>query len=387
MATIPNINLPEILSNEDLDNIINEPVVVEQAPAATPAPETTPAPTAPAPTTPVPQRMSVASAYRKDAERYARQAADSYQDMLNAHREALMKERTDNAKMARFAALGNALTSMVQPLGWAIGGGGLGRGATSGYQPYDNREYISAFNRAIQAGQDLRNVNLKDAEFQYKTLQQREASARRMAEIEARTEAQIEAARIRAEAQGAKAEQDREWHLWKDYNSYWNTMNRQGKIPISYEEYVARLKKKGDSAGTSTPASETPKRTGTQTATQTATQTETKTEEKKPELGFWDRRRAAKWGKEADTDGDGRVSAAEAKAAKKKQKEEEEAKRQAEIRESAEKKAATPQARAAVKARSETTAIKPAVLPIDGLKEPVQTSKEAVNKYGGKKRK
>lgn len=376
MATIPNINLPEILSNEDLDNIINEPVVVEQAPAATPAPET-----APAPTTPVPQRMSVASAYRKDAERYARQAADSYQDMLNAHREALMKERTDNAKMARFAALGNALTSMVQPLGWAIGGGGLGRGATSGYQPYDNREYISAFNRAIQAGQDLRNVNLKDAEFQYKTLQQREASARRMAEIEARTEAQIEAARIRAEAQGAKAEQDREWHLWKDYNSYWNTMNRQGKIPISYEEYVARLKKKGDSAGTSTPASETPKRTGTQTATQTATQTETKTEEKKPELGFWDRRRAAKWGKEADTDGDGRVSAAEAKAAKKKQKEEEKAKRQAAIKESSEKK--TTPTQSATKATAESTARKTAVKP----KDSVGTTDAAAKKWDGKKRK
>lgn len=381
MATIPNINLPEILSNEDLDNIINEPVVVEQAPVATPAPETTPAPTAPAPTTSVPQRMSVASAYRKDAERYARQAADSYQDMLNAHREALMKERTDNAKMARFAALGNALTSMVQPLGWAIGGGGLGRGATSGYQPYDNREYISAFNRAIQAGQDLRNVNLKDAEFQYKTLQQREASARRMAEIEARTEAQLEAARIRAEAQGAKAEQDREWHLWKDYNSYWNTMNRQGKIPISYEEYVARLKKKGDSAGTSTPASETPKRTGTQTATQTATQTETKTEEKKPELGFWDRRRAAKWGKEADTDGDGRVSAAEAKAAKKKQKEEEEAKRQAAIKESSEKK--TTPTQSATKATAESTARKTAVKP----KDSVGTTDAAAKKWDGKKRK
>lgn len=385
MAIIPNINLPEILSNEDLDNIINEPVVVEQAPAATPAPETTPAPTAPAPTAP----MSMANAYLKDAERYSRQTATKYQDMLNAHREALMKERTDNAKMARFAALGNALTSMVQPLGWAIGGGGLGRGATSGYQPYDNREYISAFNRAIQAGQDLRNVNLKDAEFQYKTLQQREASARRMAEIEARTEAQLEAARIRAEAQGAKAEQDREWHLWQQYNSYWNTMQRQGKTPISYEEYIARLGKSGDSTGTSAPTSETTTSTGNggkRTGTQTATPTETKTEEKK-EPGFWDRRRAAKWGEEADINGDGRVSAAEAKAAKKKQKEEEEAKRQAEIRESAEKKAATPQARAAVKARSETTAIKPAVLPIDGLKEPVQTSKEAVNKYGGKKRK
>lgn len=376
MATIPNINLPEILSNEDLDNIINEPVVVEQAPAATPTPETTPAPTAP-----VPQEMSMADAYLKDAERYSRQTATKYQDMLNAHREALMKERTDNAKMARFAALGNALTSMVQPLGWAIGGGGLGRGATSGYQPYDNREYISAFNRAIQAGQDLRNVNLKDAEFQYKTLQQREATARRMAEIEARKEAQLEAARIRAEAQGAKAEQDREWHLWKDYDSYWNTMNRQGKIPISYEEYVARLKKKGDSAGTSTPASETPKRTGTQTATQTATQTETKAEEKKPELGFWDRRRAAKWGKEADTDGDGRVSAAEAKAAKKKQEEAEKAKRQAAIKESSEKK--TTPTQSATKASAESTARKTAVQP----KDSEGTTDAAAKKWDGKKRK
>lgn len=385
MATIPNINLPEILSNEDLDNIINEPVVVEQAPAATPAPETAPAQTAPASTTPVPQRMSVASAYRKDAERYARQAADSYQDMLNAHREALMKERTDNAKMARFAALGNALTSMVQPLGWAIGGGGLGRGATGGYQPYDNREYISAFNRAIQAGQDLRNVNLKDAEFQYKTLQQREASARRMAEIEARTEAQIEAARLRAG--GLYGTSD---HKSKYYD-YVNRATSKKITPMTYQQYIA-LTESGFDPNAAVEQAPTPvshlgfQQTSTgnggkRTGTQTATPTETKTEEKKPEPGFWDRRRAAKWGEEADLNGDGRVSAAEAKAAKKKQKEEEEAKRQSAIKESSEKK--TTPTQSATKASAESTARKTAVQP----KDSVGTTDAAAKKWDGKKRK
>ena len=368
MATIPNINLPDILSNEDLDNIINSdgPVVVDPAPAATPAPGTAPAP----------QRMSMADAYLKDAERYSRQTATKYQDMLNAYRAELQKERTDNVKMARFAALGNVLTSMVQPLGWSVGGGGLGRGATGGY---DNREYIAAFNRAIKSGEDLRNVNLKDAEFQYKTLQQREATARRMAEIEARKEAQLEAARIRAEAQGAKAEQDREWHLWQQYNSYWNTMQRQGKTPISYEEYVARLRKPGDSAGTSEVA--TPAAPGGNGSKGTGSKTETKTEKKNTEPGSRDRRRAAKWGKVADTDNDGVVSKAEAKAAKQKQKEEEDAKRKKAIKESAEKKA-TP-AQTAVKASAESTGRKPAVQP----KDSVGAADAAAKKYGGKKRK
>jgi hypothetical protein len=54
---------------------------------------------------------------------------------------------------------------MVQPLGWAIGGQGK---ATGGVQPYDNRQYLQAFERAMKANEDLRNIGTLEGEYQFK---------------------------------------------------------------------------------------------------------------------------------------------------------------------------------------------------------------------------
>lgn len=85
-----------------------------------------------------------------------------FQDMLDRHRQAITQQRTDDVRMAQFNALGNVLTTMVQPLGWAAGG------TTAGVQPYDNRQYLDAFNRAVKANADLRNVGNMEAEYNFK---------------------------------------------------------------------------------------------------------------------------------------------------------------------------------------------------------------------------
>ena len=87
------------------------------------------------------------------ATRQAREARDSaFQAMLNTRKQTAEQQRTDDVKMARYNAFGNLLTTMVQPLGWAMGG------STGGVQKYDDRQYISAFNRAVKAADDIRNI-------------------------------------------------------------------------------------------------------------------------------------------------------------------------------------------------------------------------------------
>lgn len=87
---------------------------------------------------------------------------ESFQNWLNQRRASVEKQRTDDIRMAKYNALGNALTTLVQPLGWAIGG------STAGVQPYDNRQYLEAFNRAVKANEDLRNIGDMEAEYQFK---------------------------------------------------------------------------------------------------------------------------------------------------------------------------------------------------------------------------
>ena len=86
----------------------------------------------------------------------------TFQDMLNQRKQAYEQAKTDNVKMAKYNALGNLITSMVQPIGWAAGG------STAGVQPYDQRAYLESFSRAVKANDDLRNIGTSDAEFQYK---------------------------------------------------------------------------------------------------------------------------------------------------------------------------------------------------------------------------
>lgn len=91
----------------------------------------------------------------------------SFQDMLNSRKQAAEQARTDNVRMARYNAFGNLLTSMVQPLGWGIGGG-FSSSITGGVQQYDNRQYLDAFNRAVKAADDLRNIGSAESEFRFK---------------------------------------------------------------------------------------------------------------------------------------------------------------------------------------------------------------------------
>ena len=105
----------------------------------------------------------------------ARQERDAaFQDMLNARRQSAKQQQTSDKRMATYNALGNVLTTMVQPLGWGIGG------RTGNTQPYDDRQYISAFNRAVKAGDDLRNIGTAEGEYKFKLADENFKRAQKM---------------------------------------------------------------------------------------------------------------------------------------------------------------------------------------------------------------
>ena len=121
------------------------------------------------------------------ATQQAREKRDNaFQAMLSSRRQAAEQNRTDAVKMARWNALGNVITSMAQLGGWAMGGG------TGGVQKYDDRQYLDAFNRAVKASDDIRNIgtaedqyrfNLADEEYK-RQLQLEDAERRRRQELE-----------------------------------------------------------------------------------------------------------------------------------------------------------------------------------------------------------
>jgi len=78
------------------------------------------------------------------------------QQMFDARRQDLEKERTDSTRMALYNSFGNLLRTMVQPIGWA------GGRATAGVQPYDERQYLDAYNRAVRASDDIRNLGFQE---------------------------------------------------------------------------------------------------------------------------------------------------------------------------------------------------------------------------------
>lgn len=88
--------------------------------------------------------------------------AKSFQAMLDSKKASLESRRTSDARMATYNALGNALTTMVQPIGWAVGG------HTAGVQKYDDRQYLDAFNRALKARDAIRDLDSAQDEFYFK---------------------------------------------------------------------------------------------------------------------------------------------------------------------------------------------------------------------------
>lgn len=117
----------------------------------------------------------------------------SFQDWLNQRRQAVEQQRTDDVRMARLNALGNVLTTMVQPLGWAIGG--KGTGVTGGVQPVDNRQYLQAFERAVKANDDLRNIGTLEGEYQFKLAEDEARRAQALEEFEKKQAINLETQR------------------------------------------------------------------------------------------------------------------------------------------------------------------------------------------------
>ena len=131
------------------------------------------------------------SAKQTAAEQAAELRNQSFQDWINSRKQAVEQQRTDDIRMARFNALGNVLTTMVQPLGWAVGGGGFG-GTTGGVQPYDNRQYLDAFNRAVKANEELRNIGTIEGEYQFKLANEAARRAQAMEDYENKSKIELE---------------------------------------------------------------------------------------------------------------------------------------------------------------------------------------------------
>lgn len=139
----------------------------------------------------------------------AREARKSaFQDMLNARKQSAEQQRTDDVKMARYNALGNLLTTMVQPIGWGIGGGFSGSN-TGGVQKYDDRQYLAAFNRAVKAADDIRNIGNAEAEYKFKLA---EEDYRRQQSLEDAERQQARMLERQEQAARAREERDQKLH-------------------------------------------------------------------------------------------------------------------------------------------------------------------------------
>lgn len=149
------------------------------------------------------------------ATQQAREARDlSFQDMLKSRRQSAEQARTDDVQMARYNALGNLLTTMVQPIGWAAGG------TTGGVQKYDDRQYLNAFNRAVKATDDLRNIGTLEDEYRFKLAEQNYNRMQAMDDAERQQQRMIERQELaeqgRMERDQKKYEQQMELQQQKD---------------------------------------------------------------------------------------------------------------------------------------------------------------------------
>lgn len=175
--------------------------------------------------------------------RQARLQRDSaFQSMLDSRRQALEQQRTDDVTMARYNALGNLLTTMVQPLGWSVGGGRVG--ATGGYQPYDNRQYISAFNRAVKASDDLRNIGTMEGEYRFNLANEDYRRALSLEDEERRIARSIDAEKRHEytmdeiAARGLSVDDRALITARNNYETYKRTRIIKGQPYMSFEQYM-----------------------------------------------------------------------------------------------------------------------------------------------------
>ena len=172
----------------------------------------------------------------------AEQRDSAFQSWLNTRKQAAEQQRTSDANMARYNAFGNLLTTMVQPIGWGVGGGFSGAN-TGGVQPYDQRQYLEAFNRAVKASEDLRNIGTLEGEYDFKLADE---NYRRALALE-------DEARKRRYAQ-EDLEQKANQRIAEINQKFENDMakiNRQGEIRQQIAEFNATHKIASKSTGLS----------------------------------------------------------------------------------------------------------------------------------------
>lgn len=172
----------------------------------------------------------------------AAQRDASFQSWLNTRKQAAERQRTSDVQMAKFNSLGNLLTTMVQPLGWGIGGGFSAR-ATGGVQPYDDRQYIQAFNRAVKASDDLRNIGVAEDEYKFKLADENYRRALSLEDQERKREQAREDLEYKAQQRIAEIQQKFENDMAK--------INRQGEIRQEIAAFNASHKITNRSTGLS----------------------------------------------------------------------------------------------------------------------------------------
>ena len=138
--------------NRRLEKSRKESGTLSSAPATVAPPSTA--------NNPSPRDPSIFGAFAYDVNAADQALDQSINDMLQAQYQATEKRRTDAAKMAQIAALGNVLQTAFAPVGW-IGQ----KGATSRVANPDSRQYITAFNEALKAQQDLGNIGINAAQM------------------------------------------------------------------------------------------------------------------------------------------------------------------------------------------------------------------------------
>lgn len=229
---------------------------------------------------------------------------NTFQSMLASRRAAAEQARTDNVAMARYNALGNVITSMAQLGGWAAGGG------TSGVQQYDDRQYLNAFNRAVKASDDLRNIGTAEDDYKFKlaeedykrklALEDAERQQARMLErqeraAQAREERDQKLHEQKMELEEQKAELKQQLQEWKSTHSVTSkstglsvadrvmlknleAYNREaakeveyGRTPVPFDKWLADRGIDVQSVRPSTGSPSTSKSTATQTAPDTPT--------------------------------------------------------------------------------------------------------------------
>lgn len=178
-------------------------------------------------------KAEVRSGPKKPSEIAYNERNTAFQDMLNFRKQEAEQARTDSVKMARYNAFGNLLTSLVQPIGWGIGGGS---GATGGVQKYDDRAYLDAFNRAVKATDDLRSIGTKEAEYKFQL-----ADEKYRRELALEDEARKRRNAMADEERRAKIKADAERQTF-ELRSQLKEQEIQGRIKVAEETAKAKMK-------------------------------------------------------------------------------------------------------------------------------------------------